>query len=173
MEFNSALWILAWVMIIGGLFGTFLPLLPGIWMMFAGMLLIAWQGNFQHIGYGTLGILLTLTIIAHVVDYIAGAMGAKKFGASRYAIIGAFIGAIVGLFMGIIGVIIGPFIGAVMGELMASKGLDEATKAGIGTWLGLLVGMVLKIVIAFMMLGIFLIIYYFTPSSPIVVTTMI
>ena len=165
MGIDSIVWILAGVMIIGGLLGTFLPLLPGIWMMFAGMALVAWQGNFQPIGYMTLSILFFLALLAHIVDYMAGALGAKKFGASRYAVIGAFIGALVGIFMGFIGVIIFPFIGAVLGELLAARSIEQATKAGIGTWLGLLIGLVFKIAIAFTMLGIFAILYYSSSAS--------
>jgi hypothetical protein len=82
-------------------------------------------------------------------------------GASPLALFGATLGGVVGIFLGIAGMILGPFVGAVIGELLARGGPAKAAKVGLGTWLGLLVAAVLKVVLAFMMIAAFLIAYWF------------
>lgn len=162
MVAETGLWIVAWILIGGGLVGAFLPFIPGVTMMFMGMGLAAWIGDFQHIGYGTLGILLVLMLVAHIIDYAASMLGAKRMGASKQAIWGALIGSLAGIFMGWIGILFMPFVGAVMGELLARWDLEKATKVGVGTWLGLVIGMACQGAIAFSMLGIFCLSYYFS-----------
>ena len=108
----------------------------------------------------------SLTLLSFVIDLMATAMGAKKVGASRMAVIGAMIGMVVGLFMGFVGVFIAPFIGAAIGELMFQRKLDragmgQAAKVGLGTWFGIMVGIVLKLGLAFTMFGIFVWAWYF------------
>jgi uncharacterized protein YqgC (DUF456 family) len=162
VETETGLGIFAWVLIIGGLIGAFLPFIPGVTLMFIGMAIIGWIGDFHRIGYGTLGILLVLMLIAHIIDYAAGAWGAKRMGASKGAIWGSVIGSVAGIFMGLVGILFMPFVGAVIGELLARGDVEKATKVGMGTWLGLAVGMACKVAIAFSMLGIFGLAYYFS-----------
>jgi uncharacterized protein YqgC (DUF456 family) len=149
------LYLLAGLMVLVGLAGTVLPALPGVPLVFAGMLLAAWAGDFQHIGGLTVAILAVLTALAVTVDLVASAFGTKIAGASRWAFVGAAIGALVGLFFGLPGLLLGPFAGAVAGEAMATQNLQRATRAGIGATLGLLVGAIGKIALAFTMLGVF------------------
>jgi len=160
------LWLLAFALIAIGVAGTLLPVLPGLPLVFGGMLLAAWIDDFQRIGYLTLGILAAITILSIVIDFAAGAIGAKKFGASRAAVIGAAVGAVIGLFLGIPGLILGPFLGALLGELSARRDMTTAGKVAIGTWLGMFVAAVVKLSLVFAMLGIFAFAYFFSGNVP-------
>jgi len=157
MEFSTLLlWIFAVICVIAGLAGLILPALPGQLLIFIGLLLAAWAEDFAYVGAVTIAVLAILMILAYAVDFIAGALGAKRFGASRMAALGAVVGAIVGIFFGFIGVLIGPFIGAFLGELMVQSKFETAGRAGIGAWIGLIVGTAAKVALGFSMLGIFL-----------------
>ncbi len=149
-------YVLAAVLIFAGIAGAVLPAIPGIPLVFAGMLLAAWTDHFQHIGWITLTILGILSALAMLIDFLAGALGAKRIGASHLALFGAAVGTIVGLFFGLFGLLFGPFFGAVIGEIIAGSKLDKATAVGIGTWVGLLFGTLLKLALCFTMLGVFL-----------------
>lgn len=161
-DFATVWYVLAVVLVIVGIAGTVLPALPGIPLVFAGLLLAAWADGFQHVGAWTLVALGILAIASFAVDLLATAMGAKRVGASRLAIVGAAIGTIAGLFVGLVGVFVGPFVGAVVGELIHRRRLEDvghATRVGVGTWVGLLAGTVLKLVIGFGMLGLFAVVW--------------
>jgi uncharacterized protein len=155
------LWILAVSLIITGLVGIVLPLLPGAPLLFLGLVAAAWAEDFAYVGFGTLGILAALTALIYVVDFLAGILGAKHFGASPRAMIGAGIGAVVGIFMGFVGIIIGPFLGAVIGELSVRRELTAAGMAGLGTTIGLLLGVAAKIALGLTMVGIFVLVRFF------------
>jgi uncharacterized protein YqgC (DUF456 family) len=157
---STALWILAIALMLVGLAGIVLPALPGVPLLFAGMVVAAAIDDFERIGWITLSILGALTVIAFVVDLLAGALGAKRVGASPRAVWGAAIGTIVGLFFGIAGLLLGPFIGAVVGELSAHGRLDQAGRAGFATWVGLILGTVIKLALACSMLGIFALAFF-------------
>lgn len=166
MEQQVLLYILAAVLIVVGILGVILPALPGLPLVFGGMLLAAWVDGFERIGVWTLVILGVLTALSLVIDVIATAMGAKRVGASRLAIIGAMLGTIIGLFFGFIGVFIAPFIGAVIGELLHRRKLEQsdvghAAKVGLGTWFGIVLGVVSKLALGFAMLGLFFFAWYF------------
>ena len=161
MEMQTALYFLAVLLIVIGLAGTVLPALPGLPLMFAGMLLAAWVGDFQQIGIATVVLLGLLTLLSLGIDFWATAVGAKRVGASRKAIVGAVIGTVAGLFFGPIGIFVGPFAGALAGELlhrrrMGRSDLGDAARIGFGTWLGVVFGVVLKLTLAFAMIGLFL-----------------
>ena len=156
----TLLYMLAAVLVLVGLAGIVLPALPGVPLVFGGLLLAAWADGFQHIGVATLVVLGLLTLFSLAVDFWATAVGAKRVGASRVAIIGAVLGTLAGLWFGPIGLIFGPFAGAALGELIALRKLDgagigRATRVGVGTWLGMVFGVVLKLTLAFAMLGLF------------------
>ena len=155
MDSTLLLWVLAGVLMLVGLAGTLLPMLPGIPLMLAGMLLAAWAEDFTRIGWVTLVVLAVLTALSFVVELVAAAMGAKRVGASRQAIAGAALGTLFGFFLGFVGLLVGPFIGAVIGELLARNEPGRALKAGVGAWLGFIVGTVAKLAVAFAMLGVF------------------
>ena len=154
------LWIAALALIVGGFIGTILPGLPGILLIYAGMWLAAWIDDFARIGWPTLAILGLLTALAVIADILAGVLGAKRVGASRQALIGSVVGGIVGIFFGILGLLLGPFLGAVAGELIARRSLADATRVGVATWIGLLIGTIAKIALALSMIGIFLTSYW-------------
>jgi uncharacterized protein YqgC (DUF456 family) len=147
--------ILSAVLIVAGIAGTVVPILPGVPLVFAGMLLAAWADHFQHIGAFTLTVLGMLCALALLIDFVAGLLGAKRVGASTRALWGASLGTLVGLFFGLPGILLGPFLGAAIGELAAGRELRHATRVGIGTWLGLLFGTLAKVALCFTMLGVF------------------
>jgi uncharacterized protein YqgC (DUF456 family) len=156
METVIALWLLGAVLVALGIAGMLLPALPGPPLLFAGFFLAAWAENFEYVGYGALTVLGVMSVLAYLVDFISGALGATHFGASSRAAIGAAIGAVVGIFFGLPGILLGPFAGAVLGELTAQDDLHAATRAGIGATVGLLLGTAAKMAIAFAMVGLFL-----------------
>lgn len=151
-----ACFVAAALLIVIGLAGAVLPALPGVPLVFAGMLLAAWADHFQHLGVFTLSLLGVLSLLALAIDFVAGVLGARRVGASTRALWGATLGTFAGLFFGIPGLLLGPFIGAVVGELSAGSKVDKATSVGVGTWLGLLFGTLAKLALCFTMLGIFL-----------------
>lgn len=156
MDTHIVLYGLAGLLILAGLAGTVLPALPGLPLMFAGMLLAAWADGFSRISGWTIGVLAVLTLVSVVVDIASTAMGAKRVGASKLAMFGAAIGTLVGgVVFSVPGLILGPFVGAMAGELMHGKELAHASRIGFGTWVGLAVGTALKIALAFAMLGVF------------------
>ena len=154
------LWALAGLLVIVGLAGTILPALPGVPLVFTGLLVAAWIGDFQKIGWPTLTVLALLTALAIAADVVATLLGAKRAGASKLALLGAAIGSIVGLFFGLIGIFVFPFIGAIAGELIARQRLGQAAKVGFATWLGLLIGALAKLSLAITMIGVFVIAYF-------------
>lgn len=155
MDLTVPYYVVAAVLILVGLAGALVPALPGLPLVFAGMLLAAWAGDFALIGGWTLALLALLTALAMAVDFIAGVLGAQRVGASRLALVGAMIGTLVGLFFGLIGLVLGPFAGAVIGELAHSREAGTAARVGIGTWIGMVIGAVAKVAVAFLMVGIF------------------
>ena len=156
MDAATLLYALAALLIVVGLAGIVLPALPGLPIVFAGMLLAAWTGDFERISGWTVGVLAVLTLIAMALDFVAGLLGAKRVGASKLALLGAALGTVVGLFFGLLGLILGPFVGAVLGELAHGREAAKSMKVGLGTWIGMAFGAIVKITLAFVMLGIFL-----------------
>ena len=155
MDATIPLWLLAAVLVVAGLLGLVLPVLPGTPLLFAGLLIAAWAEDFAYVGAGTLAAIAVLAILTYPIDFAATALGARRFGASKRAAVGAAVGALVGLFFGIPGILLGPFIGAVIGELTAQRGLGEAGRAGVGAMVGLVLGAAGKMALAFSMLGLF------------------
>jgi uncharacterized protein YqgC (DUF456 family) len=149
------LWVLAAVLVVVGVLGLLLPALPGAPLLFGGLLIAAWLEDFAYVGPWTLTFLAILAALTYVIDFLAGALGAKGFGATKYAMIGAFVGAVVGIFFGLPGILLGPFVGAVLGELLADRSLQEAGAAGLGATIGLALGVAAKMALAFSMIGIF------------------
>ncbi|MBL8320032.1 MAG: DUF456 domain-containing protein, partial [Burkholderiaceae bacterium] len=134
-------WTLSIVLIVVGLAGTVLPALPGTMFVLGGIVLGAWIDDFVHVGATALTIVTVLAVLAWVLDYVAGLLGARKAGASRQAIIGAALGTVAGLFMGLVGVFFMPLVGAAIGEYIAQKDHARAAHVGVATWLGIMVGM--------------------------------
>jgi uncharacterized protein YqgC (DUF456 family) len=155
---TETLWWLISLSLIGiGLAGIVLPALPGTILVLGGIVLGAWIDDFTRVGWGILTLVTVLAVIAWALDFVAGLMGAKSAGASREAIIGAALGTVAGLFMGLIGVFFMPLVGAVVGEYIARRDQPRAMRVGLATWIGIMVGMLAKMVIAFIMIGIFVV----------------
>ena len=150
------LWVLATILIVAGLIGIVLPALPGTILIFAGLLLAAWADGFSRVGAGTLVVIGVIGAASYAVDFVAGALGAKRLGASRRAMAGAALGTLLGLFFGLPGLIIGPFVGAVLGELSIHRDIARAGRAGVAAWIGFAIGMAVKVALAFSMVAIFL-----------------
>ena len=154
MVWTMLWWLLAGLIVIAGLAGTVIPALPGVPLVFAGLLVAAWIGHFETITWLTVGVLAILTLVAWAVDFLAGALGARYLGASSRALWGATFGAVVGLFFGLPGILLGPFIGAVLGELSGGSDLLQSGRSGLGAWLGMVIATAAKLTIAFLMIGI-------------------
>jgi uncharacterized protein len=152
----SLLWILVVLLIVAGLAGTVLPALPGTAFVLAGIVLGAWIDDFTRVGVGTLALVSVLAVLAWVLDYAAGLLGAKRAGASKLALIGAAIGTVAGLLFCLIGVLFMLLVGAAVGEYLARRDERNAVKVGVATWLGILAGLLAKVVIACVMVGIFI-----------------
>lgn len=151
----TLLWILCAALILVGLAGTVLPVLPGTILVWAGIVLGAWIDDFTRVGTTTIVVVSVLAVLAWGLDYVAGLLGAKKVGASKQALIGAAVGTVLGLFMGLVGVLFMPLVGAAVGEYLAQKDQTRAVKVGVATWIGIMVGLMAKVVLAFIMVGIF------------------
>jgi uncharacterized protein YqgC (DUF456 family) len=138
-----------------------LPALPGTLLIFGGILLAAWAEGFSRVGMWPLIAIGVIGGLTYFVDLVAAALGAKKLGASKRAMIGAGLGTLGGLFLGLPGIIIGPFVGAVIGELTVDRDIRKAGKAGVAAWIGFAIGTAVKVSMAFLMIGIFLLALFF------------
>jgi uncharacterized protein len=165
----DALLILSLVLVVIGVVGTVLPGLPGTTLVLGALVLAAYTTGFTRVGWGTLAVLGALTVLSFVVDFAATLLGAKRVGASKLALVGAAVGTLGGLMLGLVGVLIGPFVGAVAGELIhrqwrgkqsARDAIVPAGKVGVGAWLGLMLGTLAKLIIVFLMLGLFAIMWF-------------
>jgi len=154
---SMILWILAALCTVSGFTGMLLPLLPGAPLLFLGLLFGAWADNFQYVGLWTLLLMALLAGLTYLVDFLASAFGVKKFGGSTRAMWGAVAGGLIGIFFSIPGIILGPFAGAVLGELSLQRSLDQATRAGFGTVIGMALGIAGKLAIGMTMVGLFLV----------------
>ena len=161
----TLLWFGAAICVVAGLAGVVLPALPGTPLLLVGLVLAAWAEDFAYVGPGMLVVLGLLAALTYVVDFLATAFGARRFGASSRAVVGAALGGLVGLLFGVAGVLLGPFVGAVLGELSAQRSLGDAGRAGVGATLGLIIGLVLKIALAVSMLGLFVVDRFFWGTS--------
>lgn len=139
-----------------GLLGTIFPVIPGAVLIFSAALIYAIFTKFAEIGVMTLVIFGVLAAISVVVDYVFGAVGAKKLGGSVFGIMGALAGALVGgIIFNIIGIVIGLFVGAIAGELITGKKLAHSGKVGAATVLGFLAGNMMKFLIGAAMIAVF------------------
>ncbi len=154
-------WVLAFLLVAVGLAGMLVPALPGTAFVFAGLVVGAWADDFARVSGTTISILAALTALAYAAEFGASLLGAKRFGASRQAVLGAALGTVVGLFFGLPGILLGPFAGAVLGEYSYRRNLGQAGRVGFGTWVGFALGMAAKLAITFTMLGIFAAAWFF------------
>lgn len=155
------LWICVAALIVVGVAGTVVPALPGIPMIFLAALLAAWIGDFEQVTWVPLVFLGILTIVGLAVDWVAQTMGAQRGGASKWGILGSLIGTVAGLFMGIFGILFMPLVGAFIGEYIAQRDLRIAGNVGWATWVGMMVGTVVKLALSFIMIGVLIFALWF------------
>jgi uncharacterized protein len=150
-------WLVVIVLFAVGLIGAVLPVIPGTTIIFAGAIIHrVMLGANKSIGWPVIALLGLLTLASYALDFLSGYFGAKYFGATRWGTFGAIAGAIVGMFFGLVGLFIGPVLGALIGEFIAGKRMIDAGRAGWGSLLGNLGGMIGKLIIALAMIAIFL-----------------
>jgi uncharacterized protein len=153
------LWILGVALVVIGLAGIVFPALPGTVLIFLGLVVVASADGFVRVGPWTLALIGVIGAASYAVDFVAGALGANRIGASRRAIFGAAFGTLLGLPLGIFGVIFGPLIGALVGEWSAHRDWRRAGQVGMAAWIGFLVGTAVKIAMAFSMIAIFVLFF--------------
>ena len=156
-------WTLIILLIVVGLIGTVVPLLPGTTLILAGAVVhkLVFPEGPHAVTWWVIAALVALMIVSYAIDFISGAVGAKYFGATRWGAVGGLIGAIVGIFFGLPGIFIGPLVGVLAGEIIGGKQLIAAGKSTWGTLLGTTAGMIAKLVIALVMIGIFVLDVWF------------
>ena len=149
--------VLAIILFIAGIIGTILPLLPGPILIYGGMLLYGFMTQFSTLDAYFFLLQGLVLVLIFLIDYIASAVGTKRYGGSKQAVWGAVLGTIPGLiFLGPLGIVIGPFLGAVVVELLRGKDINQTMRVGLGTLIGLLGGTVVKIGVEIVM-----IVYFF------------
>lgn len=151
---DVVLWIIAVGLIVVGFAGTIVPMIPGLPLIFAGAWLAAFIDHYDKIGVVTLVILAVLTIAGLVIDWVAQTLGAQKAGATKLGILGSLIGTVIGIFTGLWGLIFMPLIGAAIGEFIDHQDMLRSGKVGFATWLGMMIGIVIKLGLAFTMIGV-------------------
>lgn len=140
--------VLAILLLIGGIAGCILPVLPGSPLAYAGLLLLHLTDRI-HFSTTQLVVWLIVVIVLQVVDYITPLLGNKYSGGTSFGNRGCVAGTLLGLFFMPWGIVVGPFIGAVAGEMLGGSDLSHAIRAGIGTLFGFLVGTLLKVIVCF------------------------
>lgn len=141
-------WIAFFILIMATM-GTFLPVLPGLSLMAIVVLAYGWLENFTRIDPAMITITLIFTFIGTAMDYAAGPYTARRVGATKGGVWGAVLGGIAGIFLlGPVGLILGPFVGAVLGEILNGKGLKRASEIGLASMLGILMGNLVKFILA-------------------------
>ncbi len=160
MDNTALFYVLAAILVLVGLAGTILPALPGLPLMFVGMLLAAWADGFARVGAGALVLLAIIMLLALAADVLTSIYGAKRAGASKHALWGAALGTFAGFFFGLPGLVLGPFVGAVAGQKIQGGDWRSASRIGVATWLGLAVGTVIKLALAMLMILVFAVAWF-------------
>ena len=147
---DAVWWVLTVVLMLVGLAGTVLPLVPGTVLILCGAVMNYFTVG--AVGWPTLLALTALMALAQLLDLVSGAVGAKYFGATRWGAIGGILGAVAGLFFGVVGIFVGPLVGALVGELLGGQGILPAGKSTWGTFLGTTAGIAGKLAIGILMI---------------------
>jgi uncharacterized protein YqgC (DUF456 family) len=150
--------ILCFVLMVVGLAGVFLPFLPGVPLAWLGLFIYALGTGFDKISILTVVVFFILMLLTLLLDFVAPMLGAGKYRASKYGIIGTFLGFTVGIIaFGFWGIILGPFVGAFLGELIAKRPPKQALKSALGAFLGFVAGTLFKTIYILIMFGFFII----------------
>ena len=153
---STVIGVVVGLLFLAGVVGSVVPWMPGPVFVLAGAVVWAFATGFGTLGWGRLAILTALAVVSFLLDFVAGALGARRYGASGWGVVGAIVGALVGLFFGPLGLIFGCAAGAVAGELMRGADIQKGVRSGFGALVGLLVGIVADLVISLTMIGLFL-----------------
>jgi uncharacterized protein YqgC (DUF456 family) len=137
-----------------GIAGVVLPALPGSLLLAVGAVLVGWADHFTRVSVASVVVCAILAVAIWLVDLAAGVLGAKAFGASRWAVVGAGLGLLVGMFLGLPGIILGPAVGAIVLEYARDPNFERAMKAGVGAFLGFVLGSAVKVALSFVLVGI-------------------
>ena len=151
----TALWIVVVLLMLVGLVGSLLPGLPGAPLILLGAGVHAAATGGDPVGVGRLFILAGLAALAFVLNYVAAVLGARRFGASGWAVAGAVLGALAGVFFAPAGLLLGPVVGAVTGELVRTRRFADSLKSGLAAVVGLAVGAVAQFALALVMVALF------------------
>jgi uncharacterized protein len=147
------------LLIVAGLVGLVVPLVPGTVLIALGAFVVASADGFVRVGWIPLSLIVVLAVLGIVADMLASLAGARRAGASGWGMAGAVLGLLVGLPFGLLGVIAGPAIGAVTLEWLKDPNLRRAGRAGAGVVVGFIIGTAIKYAAAFAMIGILLVAY--------------
>lgn len=148
---DTLLLIIALLLVLAGLLGSFLPVLPGPPLAFGGLALLKFSETMQP-SDEQLGMHLVAAAGITLLDYYVPVWGTKRFGGSKAGTRGAMIGLVIGLFMGPLGIIVGPFVGALLAEMVVGRPGPEALRAATGAFLGFLAGVLMKVAYAIVVL---------------------
>jgi uncharacterized protein YqgC (DUF456 family) len=140
--------ILSIILLVGGIAGCILPILPGVPLAYAGVLLMHWTDK-VHFSTTQLVVWLVIVIVLQILDYSSPILGSKYGGGTSHGNRGCMAGTILGLFFMPWGIILGPFLGAVVGEMLGGSDLPHAVRAGVGSLIGFMLGTLLKIFVCF------------------------
>jgi uncharacterized protein len=144
------------LLLLAGVVGSVVPFIPGTPLVFLGALVYAAATGWMPVGAGRLALLGALTVFSYVLHHVTGAFGARRYGGSRWAVVGALLGAVVGLAFGPLGLVLGPIMGAVAGELLRTGNLEGSVRSGFGAMVGVVIGAAANFVVAVVMVGLFL-----------------
>ena len=146
MIFDIIIVVIGGVLLIGGILGCIIPIIPGPPLCYVALLLLQITG-FADFSVSFLVIAAIVTAIVTIADYILPVWGTRKWGGSRAGTIGSVMGLLVGLFFAPVGIFAGPFLGAIVGELITGRNADSALRSGCGSFFGFLFGTAMKLTI--------------------------
>ena len=148
------LYVLGAAALVAGVAGVVLPAIPGSLLLVVGAVLVAWAEHFTRVSGWTVALCAAIGVAIWVVDLAAGILGARAFGASRWAVVGASLGLVVGMFLGLPGIVLGPAVGAIVLEYARDPNFERALKAGVGAFVGFVLGTAVKVSLAFALVGV-------------------
>ncbi|MGR3178554.1 MAG: DUF456 domain-containing protein [Candidatus Anammoxibacter sp.] len=149
--------VISLLIMLTGLVGIIFPVIPSTPLIWVGTFIYVISSGFEDITWNVLIVFGILTAFTLIADFFANMYGAKRFGASKWGIIGSTVGMIIGtITTGVVGLIVGSFLGAVVFELLAGRQLKVAFNSGLGAFIGFLGGSLIKLIIGFVMVGVFI-----------------